>query len=506
MPADPIAALSIRIKQTILDARAFHGRLEAFFAAPGYTTLLTNSENEIVLGQSSRRLASDLQSLDGAELPVQVELGVNALRCLFVSLMSRWKWDLVIGPDGDAFLARQRERWEENRRSYLSAVRSHVKAHATGKIGDRPLDGYFYMAKDAEREMIPPCEPFVESEEELERLKQAWIFSPYLGPEFPTRMLDDLKILARAVQDIEAGVRGTTLEASGNSPHVSTPPPQNPDVIRGLGEVSFTYSPSTLPTSEEPEDFSRRREWIAWAEELHRNEHQMAEARRVDPMPDPETLTVGEMIDFVTFFARTPQDWRAMPEIGQAFARRDKVLSTSPGWKAFVDWKDVEHHRKTPVEAAKELLALLVDRLRKPSEELRLTSLLDAVRLLGQSDAAIPLAPPRGDEKSASSPAGAPQPKPEDTGAQSKLLKGRRGRRKGQDKIGEALTRLAAMLKDGLPVKIPSIAKDVGCTPENLRQSSKFMDAYESLIRAFARLPRGRKEDGIVEAEDEGNY
>lgn len=82
----------------------------------------------------------------------------------------------------------------------------------------------------------------------------------------------------------------------------------------------------------------------------------------------------------------------------------------------------------------------------------------------------------------------------------------RRGRRKGQDKIGEAITRLASRMKDNLPVDIPSIATDVGCTPENLRQSRKFMDAYKSLTNAFARLPRGRKEDGIVEAEDEGNF
>jgi len=107
-------------------------------------------------------------------------------------------------------------------------------------------------------------------------------------------------------------------------------------------------------------------------------------------MPDPQRITVGEMIDFVTLIDRTPQDWLAMPEIGQMVIRREKVLSASPGWRAFNDWKDVEHHRKTPLEAAKELLALLVERLRKPSEQLRLMPLLAAVRLLGQLDAAGP--------------------------------------------------------------------------------------------------------------------
>jgi hypothetical protein len=81
----------------------------------------------------------------------------------------------------------------------------------------------------------------------------------------------------------------------------------------------------------------------------------------------------------------------------------------------------------------------------------------------------------------------------------------RRGRRRGQDKIGEAITRLTARMKDDLPVDIPSIAKDVGCSPENLRQSKRFIDAYRTLQRAFIRVPRGRKKDGIVEADDDGN-
>jgi hypothetical protein len=96
-------------------------------------------------------------------------------------------------------------------------------------------------------------------------------------------------------------------------------------------------------------------------------------------------------------------------------------------------------------------------------------------------------------------------PEPEVMGGDDKRPRTRRGRRKGQDKIGEAITRLTTRMKDNLPVDIPSIAQDVGCTPENLRQSTRFMGAYLALTKAFARLPRGRKEDGIVEAEDEGN-
>jgi hypothetical protein len=82
---------------------------------------------------------------------------------------------------------------------------------------------------------------------------------------------------------------------------------------------------------------------------------------------------------------------------------------------------------------------------------------------------------------------------------------GSRGRTRGRDKIGEAITRLIARMKEHLPTDIPSIARDVGCSPQNLRQSRKFMNAYKSLSEAFARLPRGSKQDGIVEAEDEDN-
>ena len=190
--------------------------------------MLTNSEHEIELGRRARRLAADLQSLRGADLPVQTELGLNTLRPLFASLIERWKWDVVIGAEGNAFLTKQWDLWKSKERSYLSAVRSYVKAYATGKISDRPADGYFYTAKDAETEMIPASEPAVESEDELKRIHKTWIFSPYLGPEFPVRTIDELAILARGIGDMEEGIRGTALEASGSEPCVSTAAPGPP--------------------------------------------------------------------------------------------------------------------------------------------------------------------------------------------------------------------------------------------------------------------------------------
>jgi hypothetical protein len=154
---------------------------------------------------------------------------------------------------------------------------------------------------------------------------------------------------------------------------------------------TFSYGPSPeTPDSEKPEavDPAKHPEWIALVEQYRHNESMMAEARRVDPMPDPNAITVGQTIDFVDLIARTPQGWLAKPEIGQMIMRRELVLSASAGWKAFKKWSDIEHHRKTPLEAAKELLALLVDRLRRPPDELRLMPLLEAVRLICQPEAA----------------------------------------------------------------------------------------------------------------------
>jgi hypothetical protein len=373
MSLDEVRALSARINQTIRDARQFHAQLNVFFAAPGCSTLLTNSENEISFGKTARQLASDLETLESAALPIQAELGMNALRPLFARLIERWEWHQVIGPDGDAFLAAQQNLWNERRRTYLSAVRSYVKASAIGRITERPSEGYLYTAKDAEREKIPAFEPLVETEDELKRIQKSWIFSAYLGPEFPTRTPDDFRILAQAVQDIEDGIRGTELEASGNEPNRSAP-----------ASVDVFNSP----------------EWISWAAELHRNEYLMSEARRVDPMPDPNELTVGQMIDFLTFNSRTPQNLLAIPEVNQMYVRREMILSQSAGFKAFGQWRDIEVHRLSVIDAANELLARLVERLRKPSKEIRAMRLLDAVHQIDDAEA---LSAPYGASQSAES-------------------------------------------------------------------------------------------------------
>lgn len=74
--------------------------------------------------------------------------------------------------------------------------------------------------------------------------------------------------------------------------------------------------------------------------------------------------------------------------------------------------------------------------------------------------------------------------------------------------VNLALTEVAARLKDDRPVGVSDIARAVGCTPENLNQSKRFVQHYKLLSRAMARAVRGRKVDGRVEADfdlDEDN-
>jgi hypothetical protein len=80
--------------------------------------------------------------------------------------------------------------------------------------------------------------------------------------------------------------------------------------------------------------------------------------------------------------------------------------------------------------------------------------------------------------------------------------KKRRGRTAGVDKIGEAITALSARLKDGASASITEIARQVGCTPQNLKRSPRFMNAYKELTGAMRRAVRrrGSKVDGVIEA------
>ncbi len=115
-------------------------------------------------------------------------------------------------------------------------------------------------------------------------------------------------------------------------------------------------------------------------------EQKEMEVARTERLPASESLTVGEMIDLVTVLDRMHNLIAVHPVIRLQYFRRDEVLGNSQGYQEFLGWKDIDFHRGTLAEAARELLARLVERFRKRSDELRQMPLLDAVRLLAQPE------------------------------------------------------------------------------------------------------------------------
>jgi hypothetical protein len=181
-------------------------------------------------------------------------------------------------------------------------------------------------------------------------------------------------------------------------------------------------------------------EWRLLVKRIHgHNARELEESRRVDlsRLPEPEKLTVGDLIDILTFLAGNPQVGRPDPSISQMCNRRDLLLSASPGFRVFLDWKSLEFHRGTPVEAAPELEARLVERLRKPSEVVRLMPLMDALLRLAQSKAASPAALGR-------------TPRPT------------------LDPAGRAVGAAYALQRAGKPVSVRAACKDAGVDRNNL--------------------------------------
>ncbi len=213
MSADSASPLPVRLQGTLQNAWALFRAIQARLA-PGWPSTLSNSDSEITIGMMMRLLTHDLESLVDANLPVQTRIGVRSPRSLADSLIVRWQWNRIIGADGDAFLAECSELWAIRQKDYLAAALSYVDAYAAGEISERPDDGYFQLARDAEKAGIPPCSPSILTKQELERLHKVWLFSPCLGPGFPTRTSEELEIFSAALRDIEDGLRGSNLELS----------------------------------------------------------------------------------------------------------------------------------------------------------------------------------------------------------------------------------------------------------------------------------------------------
>jgi hypothetical protein len=83
----------------------------------------------------------------------------------------------------------------------------------------------------------------------------------------------------------------------------------------------------------------------------------------------------------------------------------------------------------------------------------------------------------------------------------------RRGRRKGVNHVNLALTELTSRLKDDRPIGIHELARAVGCTPENLNQSKRFMTNYDLLASVMKRPVAGWKDRDTrnVEAVDDSD-
>jgi hypothetical protein len=113
-------------------------------------------------------------------------------------------------------------------------------------------------------------------------------------------------------------------------------------------------------------------------------EQKEIEFARTERLPNPETLTVGEMIELVTVVDRSSGVLGIHPVVFIQWSRRTDVLNKSLAFQEFMEWKDLDFHRGTHIEAAHEFLARLVDFLRKPSKEIRPMLLSDAVQLIKQ--------------------------------------------------------------------------------------------------------------------------
>jgi hypothetical protein len=214
---DPAATLGRRVEKLIGDAQDFRSFIRR---AASYRP---DAEWEIAGGRTVRSLDDSLRSIEADGLPPLARRGRKELRRLLDALIERWGWKDVVGPEGEAVLAKQARRLAHNRRTYHEAVRSHVEAFGDGQIDERPAQGYLDDAETAAEEGIPPAAPPVLREEDLETLRTAWIHASYLAQEFPTLQSDEFQRLDSAIQDLgPANHAGTPPEPAATEAHGAT--------------------------------------------------------------------------------------------------------------------------------------------------------------------------------------------------------------------------------------------------------------------------------------------
>jgi hypothetical protein len=162
---------------------------------------------------------------------------------------------------------------------------------------------------------------------------------------------------------------------------------QDPFVIRTPNGTLFSYGNAAAAQKIDVD-----------AQQLELDEIEFA---RTEPLPNPATLTVGDMIKAFTFLSRTPPEWRKQPAIGQMLLRREMMLSASAGWRAFEKWVQRKHGCHVTIEIAQAFRGELCRLLGKDFDEIEAIPLLESVHQLEHPESARPPAPPREDEQPA---------------------------------------------------------------------------------------------------------
>jgi hypothetical protein len=194
---DPAAALGTRLERLIGDAQAFR----SFVRRTG-APVRPNAEWEMDGARTVRRLVDSLQSIEADGLAPLARHGLKELRRLVPALIKRWKWDRVVGAEGEAVLAEQARRLAGNERRFRAACRSYIDAFSDGLVDRKPAEDYFEHATIAEAQGIQAITPALLREEDVERFRTAWIHSPYLARKFPALRPGEFQALDDAIRDL----------------------------------------------------------------------------------------------------------------------------------------------------------------------------------------------------------------------------------------------------------------------------------------------------------------
>jgi hypothetical protein len=192
------------------------------------------------------------------------------------------------------------------------------------------------------------------------------------------------------------------------------------------------------------------------------------------------------------------QDW----EKNYQLFRLWQAIELTPGYQQIAVYIETELGQEVAPESIGELERRLAKVLDLRFLEVRSLSLAEAIVALAGAERAAE------DEAIPSQPDGDSTPKDQlgDTGrgdaAQASKASGRRGRQKGKNYIREAVAELIWRTKNGGRLDIPDIAKAVGCSPQNLRNSTEFLQIHRGM-KCFvaAEVTYGEKaKNGSMEA------